>query len=81
MYIDAVLKFRGDNQQVIDNLKIKLENLGQFFYEQGSGNISEFFEGNPPHRRNGRICYSLNLTELLRSYFTLQKAITDKGAS
>jgi predicted glycogen debranching enzyme len=71
MYIDAVLKIRGDNRQVIDNLKTNIENLGQFFYEQGSGNISEFFEGNPPHRRNGRICYSLNLTELLRSYYTL----------
>jgi predicted glycogen debranching enzyme len=71
MYIDAVLKFRGDNQQVINNLKANLDNLGQFFYEQGSGNISEFFEGNPPHRRNGRICYSLNLTELLRSYYIL----------
>jgi predicted glycogen debranching enzyme len=71
MYIDAVLKFRGDNQQVLDKLISNLDNLGQFFYEQGSGNISEFFEGNAPHRRNGRICYSLNLTELLRSYHTL----------
>jgi predicted glycogen debranching enzyme len=71
MYIDAVLKFRGDNQQVLDKLISNLDNLGQFFYEQGSGNISEFFEGNAPHRRNGRICYTLNLTELLRSYNTL----------
>jgi predicted glycogen debranching enzyme len=78
MYIDAVLNFRGNNQQVIDSLMINLDNLGQFFYEQGSGNISEFFEGNPPHRRNGRICYSLNLTELLRGYYTLHKAISDK---
>jgi predicted glycogen debranching enzyme len=71
MYIDAVIKIRGNNQQVRDNLKTTLDNLGQFFYEQGSGNISEFFEGNPPHRRNGRNCYSLNLTELFRSYYTL----------
>jgi hypothetical protein len=81
MYIDAVLKFRGNNQQVIDDLKIKLDDLGHFFYEQGSGNISEFFEGNPPHRRNGRICYSLNLTELLRGYYMLYKtaAKTEKA--
>ena len=79
MYIDAVLKFRGNNQQVINSLQEKLDNLGQFFYEQGSGNISEFFEGNPPHRRYGRICYSLNLTELLRGYYTLQKVSEDKA--
>jgi predicted glycogen debranching enzyme len=81
MYIDAVLKLRGNNQQVINGLSAYLENLGQFFYEQGSGNISEFFEGNPPHRRNGRICYSLNLTELLRGYFTLHKAVKDKSTN
>jgi len=79
MYIDAVLKLRGSSQQIIDSLNSYLETLGQFFYEQGSGNISEFFEGNPPHRRNGRICYSLNLTELLRSYYTLHKASTEKS--
>jgi len=78
MYVDAVLKFRGNNQQVLDSVKIHLDNLGKFFYEEGSGNISEFFEGNPPHRRKGRICYSLNLTELLRGYYTLYKAVTDK---
>ncbi len=77
MYIDAVLKFRGFNQQVIENLKVRLDKLGQFFYEEGSGNISEFFEGNPPHRRNGRICYSLNLTELLRGYHTLYNLSAD----
>jgi len=78
LYADAVLKLRGSSQQVIDSLSSYLESLGQFFYEQGSGNISEFFEGNPPHRRNGRICYSLNLTELLRTYYTLHKIFTEK---
>ena len=81
MYVDAVLKFRGTNQQVINRLKDHLDNLGQFFYEQGTGNISEFFEGNPPHRRNGRICFSLNLTELLRGYYTLHEVVSKKSSS
>jgi len=80
MYMDAVVKLRGNNQQVIDGLNKYLETLGQFFYEQGNGNISEFFEGNPPHRRNGRICYGLNLTELLRGYYTLNEMVIEKPA-
>jgi predicted glycogen debranching enzyme len=81
MYMDAVVKLRGNNQQVIDGLNKYLETLGQFFYEQGSGNIYEYFEGNPPHRRNGRICYSLNLTELLRGYYTLNELEIEKRNS
>jgi len=78
MYTDAVLKLRGTNQVVVDRLRSLYDALGQFFYEQGSGTISEFFEGDPPHRRHGRICYSLNLTELLRGYYTLHKTMQEK---
>lgn len=73
MYVDAVLKFRGSSQKVLESLNIYLDTLGEFFYEQGLGNISEFFEGNPPYRRNGQMCYGLNLTELLRAFYTLHQ--------
>ena len=79
MYVDAVINFRGSNQQVISNLNAYLESLGQFFYEQGTGNISEYFEGNPPYRRYGKICFGLNLTEFLRSYYTIFKICKDKS--
>ena len=75
MYVDAVLRFRGTNQQVLNNLNKYFETLGKFFYDKGLGNISEFFEGNPPHRRSGQICNGLNLTELLRSYFSVDQAM------
>jgi len=67
MYVDAVLAFRGNSQEIIKKLDVAVSSLEIFFIEQGLGNISEFFEGNPPHRRNGKICSALNLTELLRS--------------
>jgi predicted glycogen debranching enzyme len=75
IYVDAVLRFRGTNQQTLNSLNNCFEMLGKFFYEQGLGNISEFFEGNPPHRRSGQICSGLNLTELLRSYFSVDQAL------
>ncbi len=73
LYIDAVINFRGEKRQTIENLKQTLDTLGQFFYEQGLGNISTIFEGNPPHRRNGQICSALNLSELLRAHFTVYR--------
>ena len=75
MYVDDVLRFRGTNQQVLNNLNKYFETLGKFFYDKGLGNISEFFEGNPPHRRSGQICNGLSLTELLRSYFSVDQAM------
>ena len=74
MYVDAVLEFRGKNSLVIQHLSKSLETLSRFFYEGGLGNISEFFEGNPPHRRNGRLCDGVNLAELMRSYLKIASA-------
>ncbi len=78
MYIDAVIRYRGNNQQVINNLNQTLETLGKFFYEQGLGNISEFFEGDPPHRRGGQLCHGVNLSELLRAHHLIYKADEEK---
>ena len=74
IYVDAVLAFKGNSKEIIGNLNKTVSSLEHFFVEQGLGNISEFFEGNPPHRRNGKICSGLNLTELLRSLQILHRA-------
>jgi glycogen debranching enzyme len=74
MYVDAMLAFKGNSGGIITNLNKTVSSLEKFFIEQGLGNISEFFEGNPPHRRNGKICSGLNLTELLRSLQVLHRA-------
>jgi predicted glycogen debranching enzyme len=68
-------KSKLKHQQILNNLNKYFQTLGKFFYEQGLGNISEFFEGNPPHRRSGQLCNGLNLTELLRSYFSVNQII------
>lgn len=74
MYVDAVINLRGDKRHTINGLRTILKPLEQFFYDQGLGNISVFFEGDPPHRRNGQICSALNLSELLHAFFTLHRA-------
>ena len=74
LYVDAVFNFRGEKRQTIENLKKAIETLGDFYLKEGLGNISTFFEGDAPYRRNGQICSSLNLTELLRAYYTIHRA-------
>jgi predicted glycogen debranching enzyme len=71
MYVDAVLQFRGNTQETKDQMLTAINTLSDFFYRQGMGHISEYFEGDAPYRRFGQICNGLNLSELLRCYFLI----------
>ena len=73
-YVNAVLAIRGNNHKVIESLSGTLAILAEFFSEKGLGTVSEFFEGNSPHRRNGQISSGLNLTEILRGYYSIHRA-------
>ena len=73
VYIDAVIKYKGKKNQVIAELWKLIENYKEISRRAGMGYIPEIFEGNPPHRLNGSIAYSLSATELLRAYFILNR--------
>ena len=74
LYVTAVLKYRGDNHQIIDYLKRVLENFEHVFNYETIGFLPELFEGNPPHRRNGALASSLTMYEyLLANYFLRKK--------
>ena len=80
IYTDAVLKVLGYNNTVTNYLKKILLYFKDLFYKEGLGYISELFEGEMPYRKNGRLVYSLNLTELFRAVYTL-RMIKKKDAS
>jgi predicted glycogen debranching enzyme len=77
MYVTAVLKYRGNNQQVIDYLRRVLENFEHVFHYDTIGYLPELFEGNPPHRRNGSLGCSLTMCEYLLANFYLGSKDTE----
>lgn len=72
MYAASVIKYRGEQQQVIDYLKKILDNFSRIFYYESIGSLPEIFEGDPPHRRNGAFSSSLTMNEFLLAYHYLQ---------
>ncbi len=73
LYVSAVLKYRGNNHQVVDYLKRLLENFNHVFTYDSIGFLPELFEGNPPHRRNGVIASSVTMCEFLLANYYLKK--------
>ena len=67
------IKYRGNNQQVIDYLRRVLENFEHVFYYDTIGYLPELFEGNPPHRRNGSLSCSLTMCDYLLANYYLGK--------
>jgi glycogen debranching enzyme len=73
MYVDAVIKYQGKSQEVINQLWQLINNFKEVVIKVGIGYIPEIFEGNPPYRMNGAIAYGLNATELIRACHFLKK--------
>jgi predicted glycogen debranching enzyme len=78
MYVDAVLHYRGKETETTDTLREYLNHFSTLFYDHGNGYISEIFAGDSPHYPNGTLVYNLNLIELLRAYYMLDKTSTKK---
>jgi predicted glycogen debranching enzyme len=79
MYVDAVIKYRGENQEIIDQLWKLINNFQEISQKVGIGCIPEIFEGNPPYRMDGTISYSLNTTELFRACYFLKRIEKSKA--
>jgi len=79
MYVDAVLRYKGKEAETTKTLQKHLNHFSELFYDHGIGYISEICEGDEPHHPNGTLVYNLNLIELLRAYYTLEKATAKKS--
>jgi glycogen debranching enzyme len=71
IYTDAVLNVRGNHQQVISYLTKQLENFRQIIYSGTLGYISEIYDGDEPHSRNGAQVYPVILSEYIRAVLTI----------
>lgn len=65
-YVGAYIKAGGGRTKIKQFLQPLFE---EHIYDAGLGSISEFFDGNPPHKPRGCISHSTSVGELLRIYF------------
>lgn len=63
-FSQAYLKIYKDSG--LEYIKKIYENFQEDMTEDGIGNISEFFEGDPPHQSKGAISFAPSVAELLR---------------
>lgn len=70
-YVEAYLNIHGvSGLSVAKKIYKDMEVLVK---EQGIGTISEVFDGDPPHSSGGAMSYAVNVAEIQRMYFLIQK--------
>jgi len=65
-YAEALLRARGTGRAVLRRLSDVLAAFEPHLAEAGIGQVSEVFDGDPPHRPGGAIAQAWSVAELLR---------------
>ena len=65
-FLTAYLKVNGRSAKARKQAEKWLSELRRFMLDEGVGQISEVFDGNPPHRAGGCIAQAWSVAELLR---------------
>lgn len=71
-YITAYLKTYGDSPESRKRAKGLLDGFHKHVHEAGVGQVSEIFDGDPPHRPAGCIAQAWSVAELLRACTALE---------
>ena len=66
-FFSAYVKVHGRNEAVQKRLLNWLEPLKQHLCEEGLGQVSEVFDGDPPHRPGGCFAQAWSVAEILRT--------------
>ena len=73
-YVEAALRVRGDDAAERAKLRALLEGFADHLPSSGVAQVSEVFDGDPPHRPGGTIAQAWSVAELLRAYELLDAA-------
>jgi predicted glycogen debranching enzyme len=65
-FITASLKIQGRTAESIAQARERLKNFRQHLMDAGIGQVSEIFDGDPPHTPRGCIAQAWSVAELLR---------------
>ncbi len=65
-FLTAYMKVNGDSEAARESAFNRLRGFDQHLREAGLGQVSEIFDGDPPHRPRGCIAQAWSVAELLR---------------
>ena len=68
-FLTAYVKTHGGTPEARERAQKFLEPMREHLSEAGLGQISEVFEGDPPHRPGGCIAQAWSVAEVLRTYY------------
>lgn len=66
-YVEAYLKVNGYGRDALDHAESLLSAFDRHIYADGMGQVSEIFDGQPPHRAGGCIAQAWSVAEILRA--------------
>ena len=67
-FLTAYVKVRGESQEARQRADRFLDALRAHLWQAGLGQISEVFQGDPPHQPGGCIAQAWSVAEILRTY-------------
>jgi len=70
-YVEAALRAAPDDDEVKKRQRELLEGFQEHMSEHGVGQVSEVFDGDPPHRPGGCFAQAWSVAELLRAFALL----------
>ena len=74
-FLTAYVKVHGETEQARHRIDCYLDSMRDHLQQAGLGQISEVFDGDPPHRPGGSIAQAWSVAEVLRTYIEDAKNI------
>jgi predicted glycogen debranching enzyme len=74
-FLTAYVKVHGETEQARQRVDRYLDSMRAHLEQAGLGQISEVFDGDPPHRPGGCIAQAWSVAEVLRTYIEDAKGI------
>lgn len=72
-HVEAELRAAGCDETRRTDLRRRLDDFASHLREHGLGQVSEVFDGDPPHRPGGCFAQAWSVAELLRAYTLLDR--------
>ncbi len=71
-YVEGMVRVQGGRKRPLARLRLSLDVFFEHLERQGLNQVSELFDGDPPHKPSGAVAQAINVAELLRAVRLLE---------